>query len=68
MRERKTKIDWAYEVKILLEEDFPQAKKVIFVCDKRHKIVLCEPCDSLRLCGKKINRKDAKDNFMPLSV
>jgi hypothetical protein len=29
----KTKIDWAQEVKILLEEDFPDAKKVILVCD-----------------------------------
>jgi hypothetical protein len=33
VRERKTKRDWAHEVKILLEEDFPQAKKVILVCD-----------------------------------
>jgi hypothetical protein len=33
VRERKTKIDWAHEVKILLEEDFPDAKKVILVCD-----------------------------------
>jgi hypothetical protein len=33
VRERRTKIDWAHEVKILLEEDFPNAKKVILVCD-----------------------------------
>ena len=33
VRERKTKIDWAYEVRILLEEDYPQAEKVILVCD-----------------------------------
>jgi len=33
VRERKTKIDWAHEVKTLLEEDFPKAKKVVLVCD-----------------------------------
>ena len=33
VREYKTKIDWAHEVKILLEEDFRNAKKVILVCD-----------------------------------
>ena len=33
VRERRTKVDWAHEVKILLEEDFPTAKKVILVCD-----------------------------------
>ena len=33
VREYKTKIDWAHEVKILLEEDVPNAKKVILVCD-----------------------------------
>lgn len=33
VRERKTKIDWAHEIRIVLEEDFPDAKKVILVCD-----------------------------------
>jgi hypothetical protein len=33
VRERKTKIDWAHEVKHLLEVDFPKAKKVKLVCD-----------------------------------
>ena len=33
VRERRTKVDWAEEIRILLEEDFPKAKKVIFVCD-----------------------------------
>jgi len=33
VREFKTKKDWAYEVRILLEEDFPDAKKIILVCD-----------------------------------
>jgi hypothetical protein len=33
VRERRTKIDWTHEVKRLLEEDFPQAQKVILVCD-----------------------------------
>jgi hypothetical protein len=33
VRERKTKVDWAHEVRILLEEDYPNAEKVILVCD-----------------------------------
>ena len=33
VRERRTKVDWAHEVKHLLEVDFPYAKKVILVCD-----------------------------------
>ncbi|MGL6194675.1 MAG: tyrosine-type recombinase/integrase [Thermoguttaceae bacterium] len=33
VREYKTKIDWAHEIRTLLEEDFPDAKKVILVCD-----------------------------------
>jgi hypothetical protein len=32
-RERKTKIDWALEVRILLEEDYPDAEKIRLVCD-----------------------------------
>jgi hypothetical protein len=33
VREFKTKKDWAHEVRILLEEDFPDVKKIILVCD-----------------------------------
>ena len=33
VREKKTKNDWAHEVRVLLEENFPDAKKVILVCD-----------------------------------
>jgi hypothetical protein len=33
VRERKTKRDWAYEVRDLLEVDFPNAEKVILVGD-----------------------------------
>jgi len=33
VRERKTKIDWAEEVRILLEEDYPHAEKIRLVCD-----------------------------------
>ena len=31
--EHKTKLDWAEEIRILLEKDFPQAKKIKLVCD-----------------------------------
>jgi hypothetical protein len=33
VREFKTKKDWAHEVRILLEEDFPDVKKIALVCD-----------------------------------
>ena len=32
-RERRTRVDWAHEIKHLLDIDFPQAEKVILVCD-----------------------------------
>lgn len=33
VREQKTAIDWAEEIRILLEEDFPQSAKIALVCD-----------------------------------
>lgn len=33
VREHRTKIDWAHEVRILLEEIYPLAKKIKLVCD-----------------------------------
>ena len=33
VRERKTAIDWAEEMRILLEEDYPDAETVVLVCD-----------------------------------
>ncbi len=33
VREHRTAIDWAEEMRILLEEDYPNAEKVILVCD-----------------------------------
>lgn len=40
VRDRKTKIDWAEEIRHLLEVDYPHARKVILVCDNlnTHKI------------------------------
>lgn len=32
-RERRTSVDWAEEIRGLLEEDYPDAEKVILVCD-----------------------------------
>lgn len=31
--EHRTRIDWAYQIKQLLDEDFPTAKKIRLVCD-----------------------------------
>lgn len=33
VRKTKTSLDWAQEIRILLEADYPQAEKVILVCD-----------------------------------
>jgi hypothetical protein len=40
VRERRTAVDWAREMQILLETDYAQAQKVILVCDNlnTHKI------------------------------
>jgi hypothetical protein len=40
VRERKTSVDWADEIRMLLNEDYPQAEKVILVCDNlnTHKV------------------------------
>lgn len=40
VRERRTAKDWAEEMRILLEEDYPESEKVILVCDNlnTHKI------------------------------
>lgn len=40
VRERKTSVDWAHEIKTLLKEDYPQAEKVLLVCDNlnTHKV------------------------------
>jgi len=39
-RQRRTSVDWAGEMRILLEEDYADAQKVIVVCDNlnTHKI------------------------------
>jgi hypothetical protein len=33
VRERKTKLDWAEEIRELLEVDYPEADRVVLVCD-----------------------------------
>ena len=40
VRQRRTSVDWAEEIKELLERDYPQVKKVRLVCDNlnTHKI------------------------------
>jgi hypothetical protein len=40
VRERRTAVDWAEEMRILLEDDYPEAEQVVLVCDNlnTHKI------------------------------
>ncbi len=55
VRERKTKIDWAEEIKELLDVDYPDVEKVILVCDNlnTHKLSSLyeafDPCEARRL-------------------
>lgn len=55
IRQTKTMIDWAQEIKILLDVDYADAEKVILICDNlnTHKIaalyVAFEPAEAKRL-------------------
>jgi len=55
VRQRKTSIDWAHEIKELLDKDYSEAQKLILVCDNlnTHKIAsfyeVFEPKQALRL-------------------
>ena len=33
VRKHRTSVDWAHEIKQLLDEDYPEAQKIILVCD-----------------------------------
>jgi len=58
VRQRKTSIDWAYEVKELLDKDYVGAEKVILICDNlnTHKIASLyeafEPKEARRLAER----------------
>ena len=58
IRQRKTSIDWAYEVKELLDKDYPDVEKVILVMDNlnTHKVAsfyeAFEPKEARRLAER----------------
>ncbi len=58
VRGQKTSVDWSYEVKELLDKDYPQAQKVVLICDNlnTHKIASLyeafEPKEALRLAQR----------------
>lgn len=58
VRQQKTSIDWAYEIKELLDKDYRQAHKVVLVCDNlnTHKIASLyeafDPQEALRLAKR----------------
>lgn len=57
-RQRRTAVDWAHEIKELLDEDYADAEKVILVCDNlnTHKLASLyeafEPAAALRLAKR----------------
>ena len=58
VRERKTGVDWAEEIQELLDVDYPDAEKVVLVCDNlnTHKVASLyqafEPKEALRLAKR----------------
>jgi len=58
VRQQRTSIDWAYEIKELLDKDYRQAHKVVLVCDNlnTHKIAslyeVFDPQEALRLAKR----------------
>jgi hypothetical protein len=58
VRPQKTALDWAQEIKELLDQDYPQAEKVVLVCDNlnTHKIAsfyeAFAPEEALRLARR----------------
>jgi hypothetical protein len=59
-REHRTRIDWAQEIRRLLDEDFPKARKVHLVCDNlntHHIASLYEafPADEAHRLARRLN-------------
>jgi hypothetical protein len=58
VREHRTAVDWAYEIRDLLNEDYPDAEKVTLICDNlnTHKIASLyeafEPIQARRLAER----------------
>lgn len=58
VRQQKTSIDWANEIKELLDKDYPHVEKIVLVCDNlnTHKIAsfyeAFEPQEALRLARR----------------
>jgi hypothetical protein len=58
VRPQKTSMDWAYEIKELLDQDYPQVQKIVLVCDNlnTHKVASLyeafKPQEALRLARR----------------
>jgi len=58
VRPRRTAVDWAEEVRLLLEEDYPEAEKVILICDNLNTHTIAsfyqafEPTEARRLAQR----------------
>jgi hypothetical protein len=58
VREHRTAVDWGHEIKELLDQDYPDAEKVILVCDNlnTHKLASVyqafEPSEARRLLSR----------------
>jgi hypothetical protein len=58
VRQQKTSMDWAHEIKELLDQDYPQVQKIVLVCDNlnTHKVASLyeafQPQEALRLARR----------------
>lgn len=58
VRARRTRVDWAYEIKELLDVDYPDVEKVILVCDNLNTHTIAslyeafEPAEAHRLATR----------------
>jgi len=76
VRQRKTSIDWVYEIKELLNGDYSEAEKVILVCDNLNqefasnllcRILLCFFAKNSRNGLRKIIIRDKSHEFAAVS-
>jgi hypothetical protein len=72
-REHRTRVDWAQEIKRLLDEDFPQAKKVQLVCDNLNTHAIASlyeafPPDEAHRLARRLNITNTPRNGSWLNV
>lgn len=66
-RESRTRVDWAEEVRQLLDEDYPQAKKVKLVCDNLNTHTIASLYEAFPACEAHRLRERLEIHYTPRS-